>query len=198
MSLFQRFQKRLFDIFFSIVGLFLLGWLIILAALIARADTGSSGFFLQIRVGKDGKLFKLIKIRSMIPSSDISTNVTASSDVRISKLGRFWRNTKIDELPQLWNVLIGDMSFVGPRPDVPGFADLLQGENRLLLKIRPGITGPATIQFRNEEEILAAQSNPEQYNLEVLWPMKVEINMDYFKNYSFQKDIKLIIKTVFG
>lgn len=198
MSKFQHFQKRAFDLLLSFIGLLFLWWLIILAALIASIDTGLSGFFKQIRVGKNGKLFKVVKIRSMKPIRGISTTVTTDNDPRISKFGRFWRKTKIDELPQLWNVFVGDMSFVGPRPDVQGFADQLQGEERLLLSIRPGITGPATIQFKKEEEILAAQSNPEQYNREVIWPAKVKINIDYIKNYSLLMDIKLIFKTVLG
>lgn len=198
MSKFQHFQKRFFDLLLSFIGLLFLWWLIILAALIAWIDTGLSGFFKQVRVGKNGKLFKVVKIRSMKPIRGISTTVTTDNDPRISKVGRFWRKTKIDELPQLWNVLIGVMSFVGPRPDVQGFADQLQGEERLLLSIRPGITGPATIQFKKEEEILAAQSNPEQYNREVIWPAKVKLNIDYIKNYSLLMDIKLIFKTVLG
>jgi len=198
MSKFQRFQKRSFDLLLSFTGLLFLWWLIILVALIAKIDTGLSGFFKQIRVGKNGNLFKVVKIRSMKPVKGISTTVTTDNDPRISRIGRFWRKTKIDELPQLWNVFVGDMSFVGPRPDVQGFADQLQGEERLLLSIRPGITGPATIQFKKEEEILAAQSNPEQYNREVIWPAKVKINIDYIKNYSLLMDIKLIFKTVLG
>lgn len=196
MTTFQHFQKRLFDLLLSFIGLSLFWWLILLAAIIAWRDTGLSGFFKQRRVGKNGKLFKVVKIRSMKPIDGIETTVTTDKDPRISKVGRFWRKTKIDELPQLWNVLLGQMSFVGPRPDVPGFADQLQGEERLLLTIRPGITGPATIKFKNEEELLAAQPNPEQYNKEVIWPEKVKINIDYIKNYSLLTDLKLIFKTV--
>lgn len=167
-----------------------------MSAFIASRDTGLSGFFRQTRVGKDGKLFKVLKIRSMRPVEGVVTTVTTDHDPRISKVGRFWRKSKIDELPQLWNVFVGDMSFVGPRPDVPGFADKLQGEDRLMLTIRPGITGPATVKYKKEEEILAAQADPEKYNQEVIWPDKVCINIDYIKNYSIGKDIRYIIKTV--
>ena len=132
----------------------------------------------------------------MRPVKGINTSVTTDKDPRISKIGRFWRKTKIDELPQLWNVLVGEMSFVGPRPDVPGFADKLEGEERLILSIRPGITGPASLRFKNEEEILAAQPDPERYNREVIWPEKVKINLEYIRNYSLRKDIDYIIKTI--
>ena len=196
MTPFQRFQKRTLDLVLSFIGLFFFWWLILLSAFIASRDTGLSGFFRQTRVGKDGKLFKVLKIRSMRPIEGVVTTVTTDHDPRISKVGRFWRKSKIDELPQLWNVFVGDMSFVGPRPDVPGFADKLQGEDRLMLTIRPGITGPATVKYKKEEEILAAQPDPEKYNQEVIWPDKVRINIDYIKNYSIGKDIRYIIKTV--
>lgn len=196
MTSFQRFQKRTLDLVLSFIGLFFFWWLILLSAFIASRDTGLSGFFRQTRVGKDGKLFKVLKIRSMRPVEGVVTTVTTDHDPRISKVGRFWRKSKIDELPQLWNVFVGDMSFVGPRPDVPGFADKLQGEDRLMLTIRPGITGPATVKYKKEEEILAAQPDPEKYNQEVIWPDKVRINIDYIQNYSIGKDIRYIIKTV--
>lgn len=197
MTGYQRFQKRTFDVVVSFFGLLFLWWLIVVAALLAYIDTGLSGFFKQERVGKNGRLFKVIKIRSMRPVTGVNTSVTTDKDPRISKTGRFWRKTKIDELPQLWNVLVGNMSFVGPRPDVPGYADKLEGKDRLLLSIRPGITGPASIKFKNEEEILAAQKNPEKYNREVIWPEKVRINLEYIENYSLLKDIGYILKTVF-
>ncbi|MDZ7846840.1 MAG: sugar transferase [Owenweeksia sp.] len=198
MTSFQRFQKRLLDLFLSVVGIILFGWLILLAALIARIDTGLNGFFRQSRIGKDGRPFKVIKIRSMKPVQGVDTSVTTDKDPRISPVGRFWRKSKIDELPQLWNVLIGNMSFVGPRPDVPGFADKLEGEDRIVLSIRPGITGPASLQFKNEEHLLAQQSDPEHYNREVIWPEKVKINRAYIGNYRLSKDLYYIWKTVFN
>lgn len=198
MTAYQQFQKRLFDITMSFTGLLLVWWLILLSALIARWDTGLNGFFKQSRVGKNGKLFKVIKIRSMKPVEGIKTTVTTNKDPRISNIGRFWRKTKIDELPQLWNVLLGQMSFVGPRPDVPGFADQLVGDEGVLLTIRPGITGPATLKFKNEEELLAVQNDPEKYNKEVIWPEKIKLNIEYIKNYSLGYDIQLIIKTILG
>jgi len=189
--------KRTFDIFLSASGLFLTWWIILLAAGIASLDTGGSGFFLQKRVGKGGKLFKVIKIRTMRLRADVHTTVTTSRDVRITGIGKILRKTKIDELPQLINVLKGDMSFVGPRPDVPGFADKLCGEDRIVLTVRPGITGPATLYFRNEEQLLAGQEDPEKYNQEIIYPLKVKINKKYIYEYSIWKDIRYIYKTIF-
>lgn len=128
----------------------------------------------------------------------INTNVTTDKDPRITRLGRFFRKTKIDELPQLINVFLGQMSFVGPRPDVPGFADKLTGDDRIILTVRPGITGPATLKFRDEEKLLAAQSDPERYNREVIYPEKVRLNREYVENYSFWQDIKYIFQTILG
>jgi lipopolysaccharide/colanic/teichoic acid biosynthesis glycosyltransferase len=194
----QAFQKRAFDLFFAVFGLVCLWWLILLAWLAASCDTRSNGFFVQKRVGRNGKIFKVVKIKTMRPVASFDTTVTRSGDPRITPLGVFFRRTKIDELPQLWNVLLGHMSFVGPRPDVPGFADTLQGEERTMLSIRPGITGPATLKYRNEEELLAAQDDPEAYNLDVIWPDKVQINLEYIRSWSLKKDLKYIFKTNLG
>ena len=194
----QAVIKRSFDLFFAILGLLLLWWVILLAAFISRLDTGLNGFFIQQRVGRLGILFNVIKIRTMKPVDNFQTTVTRDNDVRITTAGRFFRKTKIDELPQLINVLLGDMSFVGPRPDVPGFADQLVGDERNVLSLRPGITGPATLQYRNEEKLLASVDNPEQYNRDVIFPDKVKINLEYIKNYSLSNDIKYISSTIFG
>jgi lipopolysaccharide/colanic/teichoic acid biosynthesis glycosyltransferase len=161
-------------------------------------ETESNGFFIQKRVGKDGKLFNVIKIKTMKKVDGVNTTITSSNDVRITKSGKFFRDTKIDELPQLWNVLIGDMSFVGPRPDVPGYADKLECDDLIVLTIRPGITGPASLKYKNEEEILSIQDNPKEYNDTVIWPDKVKINKEYIKNWSLKKDIEYIFKTVTG
>ena len=122
--------------------------------------------------------------------------VSVEGDSRVTPLGAFLRKYKIDELHELWNVLIGDMSFVGPRPDVPGYADKLQGENRRILELKPGITGPATLKYRNEEELLAMQPNPQTYNDEVIWPDKVRINLEYLRKHTFFGDIKTILQTL--
>lgn len=195
---FDRFLKRGFDIFASTLGLLLTGWIIILAYIAASIDTKRSGFFTQERIGRGGMPFKVIKIRTMRNVPSINTTVTALNDPRITPLGHFLRKTKIDELPQLINVFLGHMSFVGPRPDVAGFADKLTGEDRIILWVRPGITGPATLKYRKEEEFLAGQDDPERYNDEVIFPDKVRLNREYVANYSFWKDIKYIYQTIFG
>jgi lipopolysaccharide/colanic/teichoic acid biosynthesis glycosyltransferase len=194
----DRIVKRGFDIVMSLTGLLLFWWLILLAYLLASIDTGSNGFFIQKRVGQGGRLFRIIKIKTMKTVSGIDTSVTTANDARITRLGSFLRQSKIDELPQLFNILIGNMSFVGPRPDVPGFADRLTGEDRAILTLRPGITGPATLKYRNEEELLAGQEDPERYNREVIFPDKVAINREYIANYSFGKDLDYIFRTVLG
>lgn len=189
-------QKRLFDVTFSALGLLLTGWVIGMAFIAASVDTRSNGFFLQKRVGKDGRLFTIIKIKTMRQNGGTATNVTTSTDPRITALGRHLRRYKIDELPQFWNVLVGDMSFVGPRPDVPGFADRLDGEERLLLSVRPGITGPATLKYRKEEELLAAQDDPETYNRDVIYPDKIRINLAYIQRWRMADDLKYIWRTI--
>jgi lipopolysaccharide/colanic/teichoic acid biosynthesis glycosyltransferase len=194
----QALGKRVFDFCVSLLGLGLTFWVILPAWLLATLDTRKNGFFTQDRVGRDGRIFRVIKIRTMRDVPGVKTTVTTEKDQRITSLGRFWRKTKIDELPQLINVLKGDMSFVGPRPDGPGFADRSVGEERLLLSIRPGITGPATLKYRNEEQILMEVDDPEKYNREVIFPDKVRINLKYIREYSFWKDLKYIWKTVFG
>lgn len=196
MALHQRFLKRSFDFIVAFIGLILCSWIILIAFIIATIDTRSNGFFTQLRVGKGGKLFRVVKIKSMRKVEGIKTTVTKSSDARITKAGAFFRKTKIDELPQLFNVMIGKMSFVGPRPDVPGFADALKGKDRATLSLRPGITGPATLVYRNEEELLENLADPETYNREVIFLQKVKINLEYLDNYSFCKDIKYILATI--
>jgi len=140
----------------------------------------------------------LVKIKTMKPVSGIHTHVTQAGDPRITLSGNFLRKTKIDELPQLFNVLIGQMSFVGPRPDLEGYADQLQGDQRIILSIRPGITGPASIKYRDEEVLLSQQENPEQYNQQVIWSDKVKVNMQYVKNWSLLSDIRYIYQTIVG
>ena len=198
MRLSQIFIKALFDFLLALIGLVLLIPIIILAWVVASIETRSNGFFLQRRVGRHGQLFTLIKIKTMKPVLGVNTNVTKKNDIRITKSGIFFRKTKIDELPQLWNVLIGQMSFVGPRPDVKGYADKLQGEDRVILSVRPGITGPASLKYRNEETLFLEQNNPEQYNDEVIWPDKVKININYINHWSFIQDMRYIYQTITG
>lgn len=127
---------------------------------------------------------------------DIDTTVTTDNDIRITTLGRLFRKTKIDELPQLINVFKGDMSFVGPRPDVPGYADILKGKDRIILEVRPGLTGPATLKYRNEQSLLAAQKDPETFNHKVLWPDKVRLNREYVEEWSFVWDLDCLFRTI--
>ncbi len=193
----QKLIKRLFDLTLAVVGLALSWPIILLAWLVASIETRSNGLFVQERIGEGGKPFLIYKIRTMYPDQKGST-ITTAKDARITKSGKIFRRYKIDELPQLINILKGDMSFVGPRPDVPGYADRLEGEDRIILSIKPGITGPASIKYKNEEEILAKVENPKEYNDKVIWPDKVRINKEYIKNWSLKKDISYILKTFKG
>lgn len=195
---FDKNLKRTFDVVVSVFGLLFSWWIILIAWTVASIETRSNGFFVQKRVGKNGKLFSTIKIKSMKKVEGLDTTITTANDARITKSGQFFRNTKIDELPQLINVLFGSMSFVGPRPDVEGYADKLEGDDRIVLSIRPGITGPASLKYKNEEEILSEQEDPKKYNDEVIWPDKVNINKAYIANWSFKQDIVYIIKTISG
>lgn len=190
--------KSVFDCIFSFLGLIILSpLLLIITLLVYLKMPGGSIIFKQKRIGQLGRLFTMYKFRSMtIVHSNSSISVKGEN--RITPLGAILRKYKLDELPELWNVFIGDMSFVGPRPDVPGYADRLQGDDRRVLLLKPGITGPASLKYRNEEELLAEQKDPQKYNDEVLYPDKVRINIEYLDNWSFWNDIKIIIYTVLG
>ena len=191
-------MKWLFDRVVSFVGLcFLWPVLLVVWVVIKVKMPDGPAIFTQKRVGRHGKLFTMYKFRSMTMGHG-GSSVSVAGESRITPLGAMLRKYKLDELPELWNVLIGDMSFVGPRPDVPGYADLLQGEDRLVLTLRPGITGPASLKYRNEEEILSQVEDPQRYNDEVIYPDKVRINLDYYYHHSLVGDIKLIVQTVCG
>jgi lipopolysaccharide/colanic/teichoic acid biosynthesis glycosyltransferase len=196
--MYKLFGKKYFDFILALFGLIFFSPLILFAWIVASIETKSNGIFFQQRVGKNGVFFNIIKIKTMKVVFGFETNITSSSDVRITKSGAFFRKVKIDELPQLWNILVGQMSFVGPRPDVLGYADRLQGKDRIILSIRPGITGPAQLTYKNEEEILTNQDDAVKYNDETIWPDKVRINRKYIENYSFFKDIYYIWKTIAG
>ena len=192
------FFKFAFDRIVSFFGLFFLSPVLLVVALLIRIKmSGGSVIFKQKRVGQHGKLFTMYKFRSMTVNHS-GSSVSVKGESRITPLGEKLRKYKLDELPELWNVLMGDMSFVGPRPDVPGYADKLEGDDRRLLLLKPGITGPASLKYRNEEELLAEQEDPLKYNDEVLFPDKVKINIEYLDNWSFWNDIKIIIYTVLG
>lgn len=192
------FIKSLFDRGASLFGLiFLFPVLIIISILIRIKMPGGPVIFKQKRVGQYGRLFTMYKFRSMTVAHS-GSSISVKGESRITPLGAVLRKYKLDELPELWNVLISDMSFVGPRPDVPGYADRLEGEHRRILLLKPGITGPASLKYRNEEELLAEQKEPQKYNDEFLFPDKVRINIEYLDSWSFWNDIKIIIYTVLG
>ena len=200
------FLKWLFDKLASLFGLLFLSPVLLVVAILIKVKMPGPILFCQKRVGQYGKLFTVYKFRSMTVKAEASvasrdseaTSIASTEQSRITPLGEKLRRYKLDELPELWNVLKGDMSFVGPRPDVPGYADQLQGEERDILKLKPGITGPASLKYRNEEELLASVENPAQYNDEGIFPDKVRLNLYYLKNYSFIKDIQMIVCTVLG
>ena len=190
--------KYIFDRLVALIGLlFLWPLLIILAILIKVKMPGGPAFFTQKRVGQHGRLFTMHKFRSMAVSHDDSS-VSVAGEARITSFGATLRKYKLDELPELWDVLIGNMSFVGPRPDVPGYADMLTGDDRRMLELRPGITGPASLKYRDEEELLAQVDDPIEYNDKVIFPDKVRINLYYLDHCSFWKHIQMITYTVLG
>lgn len=190
--------KYLFDRIMALIGLVVLSPVLFVVWILIRIKMPDGpAVFTQKRVGKGGRLFTMYKFRSMSAHHSGST-VSVAGESRITPLGAKLRRYKLDELPELWNVLIGDMSFVGPRPDVPGYADKLEGDDRRVLQLRPGITGPASLKYRDEEVLLAAQANPQEFNDMVIYPDKVRINLYYLDHYSFVADIKMIIATVLG
>lgn len=217
--------KWLFDRMVAFIGLLFLWPIILITAILVKIKMpGGPAFFVQKRVGKGGKLFKCHKFRSMTVKHS-GSSVSVAGDSRITPFGAKLRHYKIDELPGLWDVLIGNMSFVGPRPDVPGYADKLTGADRDVLKLRPGITGPATLKYRLEDEMIAdfveqiKKGENEQvkgikevsdftkmtdqeiavwYNDHIIYPDKVRINCYYYRNYSFIKDVEMIFATVLG
>ena len=213
--------KFVFDKVVSLVGLIVLSPLLLIVALLIKWKMPGPILFCQQRVGRYGRIFTVYKFRTMTVKAEASvasrnseaTSIASQEQSRITPLGEKLRRYKLDELPELWNVLKGDMSFVGPRPDVPGYADQLQGEDREVLLLRPGITGPASLKYRNEDDILEAVDEAlqkgrselpmgittvQEYNDNVIYPDKVRLNRYYLHHYSFIKDIKMIVCTVLG
>ena len=188
LSVSQQRTKRFVDIIFSLVGVLIVLIPIVFLILIASISTKSFGVFLQKRVGMHGEHFTMFKIKTMRKIS--------SDEFIVTSFGKFLRKTKLDELPQLFNVLIGDMSIVGPRPDIIGYADVLKDGDRIILSVRSGITGPATLKFSNEETILSLQTNPLEYNDAILWPQKVEINKMYVEEWNLMKDFRYMYLTM--
>jgi lipopolysaccharide/colanic/teichoic acid biosynthesis glycosyltransferase len=177
--------KRVFDIFVALLGLCLSGGFLVIFWLLTSIDTQSNGLFIQERIGQFGEIFNIYKLKTIHPKT-----------AKISKLGNFLRRSKIDELPQLWNVLLGTMSVVGPRPDVAGYYDLLTGEDRRILELKPGLTSPASIKYYDEEALLDSQLDPIWYNDEVIFPDKVRLNLDYYYHRSFYGDFLIVIETL--
>ncbi|WP_296384763.1 sugar transferase [Winogradskyella sp.] len=183
--------KRIFDVILSLILLPILIIPILLLIVVSTIDTNRYGVFSQLRVGQHGNLFKIYKIRTLKDG----IHKLGHQEKSATPIGKYLRRTKLNELPQLYNVLIGDMSFVGPRPDLQGFADELKGEDRIILKVKPGITGAATLKYKNEEDVLERQKDPEHYNRTIIWVDKVKINKKYVENYSFSLDLTLILKS---
>lgn len=188
-------MKRIFDISASLAGLILLSPLLILVALLIKLSSPGPVLFRQTRIGYGGKPFTILKFRSM-RLNDSKVSITLSNDNRITPVGRIIRKTKIDELPQLWNILRGDMSVVGPRPDVPGYSDQLKGDDQLIWTVRPGLTGLDSLTYPAEQSILDKQEDPQSYYDQVLWPAKVAINVVYVKTRSFWLDLSILLRTV--
>lgn len=186
------FVKCFFDRGMALFGLLVCSPIFLIVSMLIKIKMPEGPvIFKQKRVGKDGKLFTMYKFRTMAMEHG-GSSISVAGESRITPLGAVLRKYKLDELPELWNVLVGNMSFVGPRPDVPGYADHLRGEERLILKLRPGITGPASLKYANEETILAYVVDPVRYNDEIIFPDKVKINLDYYYNHTFFGDIRLI------
>jgi lipopolysaccharide/colanic/teichoic acid biosynthesis glycosyltransferase len=176
-------MPRLLEVLLALVALIIASPVIVVTVVISAIETSSAGLFLQPRIGRYGKTFTIFKLKTM-------------KDGRVTSAGKLFRKYKIDELPQLINVITGDMSIVGPRPDVAGYYDHLKGESRKILELRPGLTSLAAIKYRNEEELLAHQSDPKQHNDQVLFPDKVHMNLEYYYKRNFALDCKIIFKTV--
>ena len=188
--------KWLFDRTLSLLAIVVLLPILLLVAIVILVANGAPVMYVQERIGQDGKLFKLIKFRTM--HGDEKSSIAASELNRITRVGRWLRRTKIDELPELLNIFVGDMSFVGPRPDVAGYADKLEGDDRRMLTMKPGLTGVASLKYRDEEDLLAAQPNPQEYNDKVIWPDKVRLNLLYMERQSLWLDVKVLICTALG
>ncbi|MBO4891849.1 MAG: sugar transferase [Prevotella sp.] len=188
---------RLLDILFSAIGLVLLSPLFILFYILVWMESKGGGFFVQERIGKDGKPFGLYKFRSMKTEAEAEGQITVGAhDTRITRIGYFLRKYKLDELPQLWNVLKGDMSIVGPRPEVKRYVDLYTDEQRKVLTVRPGITDHASIRYINENEILCRADDPERVYIEQIMPDKIKLNMVYIEHHTLREYLRVILLTI--
>jgi len=194
----MRLSKRLFDLFWTILGLIILWPLFLLIAVLIKLDDGGPVFYRQIRAGYKGKPFRVWKFRTMVVDADkMGRPLTVGRDPRITRVGKWLRKLKLDELPQLFNVLVGEMSLVGPRPEVFAYVERYSEKQREVLGLMPGITDPASIIFRNENEILAQANNPEQTYVKEIMPEKLRINLEYSKEATLWSDFITILKTIF-
>ena len=197
--LYQKIFKRFFDFTASLVGLIFLSPLFLIVAILIKKEDGGSVFFKQERLGQNWKIFKIYKFRTMVENADkLGAQVTRSDDPRITKIGKVLRKYKLDELPQLINVLKGEMSLVGPRPEVPKYAKFYKDDYDEILKVKPGITDYASIEYRNENELLAGAEDVEKVYLEEILPKKIEYYKKYLRDISFLTDLKLILRTIWG
>jgi lipopolysaccharide/colanic/teichoic acid biosynthesis glycosyltransferase len=198
-TLYLEFGKRTLDVIFSCIALMLLAPLFLIVAVVIRLDSSGPILFLQERVGRGGKVFLLIKFRSMVNNAPgLGPGITVSQDKRVTRFGHILRSWKLDELPQLWNVLVGEMSLVGPRPELPVYVREYTAEQRQVLQIRPGVTDPASLRFRNESEILGQSQNPEKFYREEILPEKLSLNLKYLREVSFKNDLSVILSTLWA
>lgn len=190
--------KRIFDVIASALGILFLAPLLLLIAVVVKAQDSGPIIFRQIRMGKGGRPFRLLKFRTMfVGAEEKGLGITMDGDCRVTSLGRVLRKTKLDELPQLWNVLAGEMSLVGPRPELPKYVKLYTAEQRRVLEMRPGITDFATLEYRNEEELLARAGDPEMFYMRSCLPAKISLNLRYASSANLWSDIQLIFRTLF-
>ena len=189
--------KRVFDVFVSVLALILFWPLLLAATLLIKLDDRGAIIYRQVRVGRFGREFMIVKFRTMRERSDVAgPSITAAGDPRITRVGRWLRKTKLDELPQLWNVLLGEMSFVGPRPEVPKYVALYTAEQRRVLDLPPGITDEASVEFKDEESLLASASDPEKYYVEYCIPRKIALNLAYAEKATVFQDVKVMLRTI--
>ncbi len=196
-TLYARFGKRMMDITLSVPALLMLVPLGIFIALLVKITSPGPIFYLQDRVGKEGRIFKIIKFRTMVTGNS-GPKITSGNDPRITSFGRFLRRIKLDELPQLWNVVNGEMSIIGPRPEVESYVAGYNAEQQQVLRIRPGITDLASILYRCEEALLAESPDPERFYREIVLPHKLSINLQYLRNISLTRDLRLMAQTVWA
>ena len=189
--------KRIFDLLFAFFGIIFFAPIFLVIIFLIKLDSKGSVFFLQSRIGLKGEVFNIIKFRTMNINQNSNSTITLKDDSRITRIGKYLRKYKLDELPELFNILLGEMSFVGPRPDVTGYADKLVGLDKNILKLKPGITSSASLKYANEEFLLTQVEDPVSYNNDTIYPDKVRMNLNYYNNHNIWIDIKVIFATIY-